>query len=373
MDTRHEYHRALGLSKATFERIEDEFVTRYYEGVEYRSLPDYQKRLEKGTVLLAGTVVRGFPKIPRTLVLEEGIPRYFAGEFAVEEKMNGYNVRVTRIDGDLYAFTRGGIVCPYTTWKVDADLDLDPFFDEYPGTTLCGEMVGPENPYTPHEHEEIESLAFRAFDVRDRESAESLPVTDRRAILDEFDVPQVPFFGMLTPSEAAEALPRIVDELDDAGREGIVMKTPHVTQQLKYTTSSANRGNLEFAFSLPFDYGQDFMFRRIIREAFQSVEWNESPEQARERARDLGEAILLSMTDTIEDVQAGKTIGERHAVRGDGEAIAALLEHFRDQGLQLEIEADESVEEGRLVRFVKRTQATKDKTDAYLDGMIVQE
>ena len=163
MDTRHEYHHALGLSKATFERIEDEFVTRYYEGVEYRSLPDYQKRLEKGTVLLGGTVVRGFPKIPRTLVLEAGIPRYFAGEFAVEEKMNGYNVRVTRIDGDLYAFTRGGIVCPYTTWKVGVDLDLGPFFDEYPGTALCGEMVGPENPYTPHEYEEIDSLAFRAF------------------------------------------------------------------------------------------------------------------------------------------------------------------------------------------------------------------
>lgn len=367
------YHRKLGLSRAAFERIEDEFSRRYFDGMEYRALSDYRKHLEKGTVLIADTVVRGFPKIPRTLVLEEGIPRYFAGEFAVEEKMNGYNVRVARIDGETYAFTRGGLVCPFTTWKVEADLDLDPFFDEYPGTMLCGEMVGPENPYTPHDYEGIDSLAFRAFDVRDRESGESLPVTDRRAILEEFDVPQVPFFGTLTPSEAVDELPRIVNELDDGGREGIVMKTPHVTQQLKYTTSSANQGNLEFAFSLPFDYGRDFMFRRIIREAFQSVEWSESPERARERARGMGEAILLSMIDTIEDVQDGRAIGERHAVRGDGEAIEALLEHFRDQGLQLEIEADESVEAGRLVRFVKRTQATRDKTDAYLDGMIVQE
>ena len=367
------YHRKLGLSKATFERIEDEFSKRYYDGTAYRSLPDYRKNLEKGTVLIADTVVRGFPKVPRTLVLEEGIPRYFGGEFAVEEKMNGYNVRVTRIGGEIYAFTRGGIVCPYTTWKVEADLDLDPFFDEYPGTMLCGEMVGPENPYTPHDYEGIDSLAFRAFDVRDRETGDSLPVSDRRAILDEFDVPQVPFFGLLTPSEAVDEVPRIVDDLDEAGREGIVMKTPHVTQQLKYTTSSANRGNLEFAFSLPFDYGQDFMFRRLIREAFQSVEWNESPDRARERAHALGEAILLPMVDTIENVRDGKTIGEPHTVRGEAEAIEALLEHFRDQGLQLEIETDESVEAGRLVRFVKKTQATKDKTDAYLDGMIVQE
>jgi putative ATP-dependent DNA ligase len=373
MDPEHEYHRSLGLSRAGFERIEDEFVKRYYEGVEYRSLPDYQRRLEKGTVLLRGTVVRGFPKIPRTLVLETGIPRYFAGEFAVEEKMNGYNVRVTRIDGDVYAFTRGGIVCPYTTWKVQSDLELDPFFDEYPGTMLCGEMVGPENPYTPHDYEGVDSLAFRAFDVRDRETGDSLPVTDRRAILEDHDVPQVPFFGLLTPSEAVEELPRIVDELDDEGREGIVMKTPHVTQQLKYTTSSANRGNLEFAFSLPFDYGQDFMFRRLIREAFQSIEWEESGEEARDRAHALGEAILLSMTDTIEDVRDGRPIGERHAVRGEDEAIEALLEHFRDQGLQLVIETDESVPDGRLVRFVKKTQSTNDKTEAYLDGTIVQE
>ncbi|MFQ3294586.1 MAG: putative ATP-dependent DNA ligase [Natrialbaceae archaeon] len=373
MDSRHEYHRALGLSKTTFDRIQDEFVNRYYEGTEYRSLPDYRKHLEKGTVLIAGMVVRGFPKIPRTLVIEEGIPRYFAGEFAVEEKMNGYNVRVTQIGNEVYAFTRGGIICPYTTWKVEADLDLEPFFEEYPGTMVCGEMAGPENPYTPHDYEDIDSLAFRAFDVRDRETGESIRVSDRRSILEEFDIPQVPFFGVFSPREAVEELPGIIDELDDAGREGIVMKTPHVTQQLKYTTSSANRGSLAFAFSLPFDYGQDFMFRRIIREAFQSAEWDESPQQARERAHALGEAILLSMTDTIEDVGNGATIGERHAVRGDGDAIAALLEHLRDQGLQLEIEADEAVDAGRFVRFVKRTQATKDKTEAYLDGTIVQE
>jgi len=367
------YHPALGLSKAAFERIQDEFDRRYFEGMEYWTLPDHRKNIEKGTVLVADTVVRGFPKVPRTLVLEEGIPRYFAGEFAVEEKMNGYNVRISRIDGDIYAFTRSGIVCPFTTWKVRTDLELDPFFEEYPGTMLCGEMVGPENPYTPHEYAEIDSLAFRAFDLRDRETGDSLPVTDRRAILEEFEIPQVPFFGLLTPSEAVDEVPDIIDDLDEDGREGIVMKTPQVTQQLKYTTSAANRGNLAFAFSLPFDYGQDFMFRRIIREAFQSIEWNESREEARERAQALGEAILLSMRDTIQDVQGGEIIGERHAVRGEDAAIEALLEHFRSVGLKVEIESDEWIDGDRRVAFVKKTQATQDKTDAYLDGMIVRE
>jgi len=79
------------------------------------------------------------------------------------------------------------------------------------------------------------------------------------------------------------------------------------------------------------------------------------------------------MIDTIEDVRAGETIGEPHTVRGDPDAVEALLEHCRDQGLQLEIEPDESVDAGRLVTGVKKTQATKDKTDAYLDGTIVRE
>ena len=87
---------------------------------------------------------------------------------------------------DILAFSRSGLVCPFTTRIVDRLVDLGPLFEAYPEAIVCGEMIGPENPYTAHDYADVDSLAFRTFDWRDR----------------------------------------IVRELDAEGREGVVMKTP---------------------------------------------------------------------------------------------------------------------------------------------------
>lgn len=370
-----EYHRLLGMGEAAFERLEEHLEEGRYEGLTYRHVPDYRRGVERGTTLIAGTVVRGFPKVARTLVLEEGIPRQFDGaeSIAVEEKLDGYNVRVARIEGDLLAFSRSGMVCPFTTAVLDRLVDLEDLFEAHPEATVCGEVIGPENPYTVHDYPEVGSLAFRAFDWRDRTSGDPLPVEERRERYDSFDVPQTPLLGTFPVDEAAPEVRGIVEALDAEDREGVVMKSPDGGTQLKYTTSAANRGDLAYAFSLPFDYGQAFMFRRLIREAFQSVEWDESDEAARDRAHDLGEAILLSMRDTVRTVADGGSVGERHTVRASPEAVDALLEHLRGQGLQLEIEADRREDGDRVVTFCKRTQSTNDKTRSYLDGRIVRE
>jgi putative ATP-dependent DNA ligase len=367
------YHETLSLSREQFEELLDYFEERTYGGRTYRYLPDYRRSLERGTVLVDGTVVRGFPKIPRTLVLETGVPRQFDDEVYVEEKLDGYNVRVVRLDGEVLAFTRSGIVCPFTTAKVQSLLELEAFFDDRPESMLCGEMVGPENPYTNHDYAGVDSLAFRAFDVRDRESGESLPVPERREVCAAYDVPQVPIHGSFDPAAGVEPVVEVIRDLDERGREGVVMKTRDVSNQLKYTTSATNVDDLAYAFSLPFDYGQPFMFRRIIREAFQSVEWDESDERARQRAHELGEAILLSMRETVSEIDDGGSVGEAHTVRGDSNAIAALFDHFRDMGLQLDVLSDREEDGERVVEFRKRTQKTNDKTRAYLDGKIVRE
>jgi putative ATP-dependent DNA ligase len=372
-----DYHEPLPVSAERFAELREYFETRSFRGREYEHLPDYRSDLNRGVVLIEDTVVDGFPKIPRTLVIETGVPRHFEEELAVEEKLDGFNVRVARVGDDSadepLAFTRSGIVCPFTTYQARELLPVAEFFADHPDLMLCGEMVGPENPYTDHEYADVDSLDFRVFDVRDRETGGSVPVRERRDLCADYDIPQVPFHGVFTPEEAVEELPGIVEELDAGGREGVVMKTLSVDQQLKYTTSAANQGNLEYAFSLPFDYGQAFMFRRLIREAFQSVEWDEDERARRERAHELGEAILCSMTDTIERIDGGATVGERHTVRAPPEIVDELFEHFRSMGLQLVIETDEREAGERVVTFKKKTQATNDKVRAYLDGQIVTE
>jgi len=368
-----EYHDQLGLSRERFVDLAEQFHDDSYHGRAYRRLPDYRRSVEKGTVLVAGTVVRGFPKIPRCLVLDEGIPQQFDREIAVEEKLNGYNVRVARIEGDILAFTRSGIVCPFTTHKVRTLVDCEQFFDQHPDRMLCGEMIGPETPYTTADCYDVDSIAFRAFDIQDRVSGASLPVEERRATCEDLGVPQVDLFGIYEPAEAVEATPEIVDGLDDRGREGIVMKTVDGSQQLKYTTSAANQGDLAYAFSLPFDYGRAFAFRRLIREGFQSVEFADSEAERRQRARGVGESLLVSMTDAIEAVGDGERLGERHTVRAEPRVVDALLEHLRDQGLSLDIERDRRVEGQRVVTFAKQVQRSTDKIDSYLDGTIVKE
>lgn len=365
------YHRRLGMGEEAFEQLAEHLQEREYEGREYRHVPGYRRGVERGTVLMEGTVVRGFPKVPRTLVLSEGVPRHFDGPLAVEEKLNGYNVRVVRHEGDVLAFSRSGMVCPFTTRILERLVDLEPIFEANPEAMVCGEMIGPENPYTAHDYPEVDSLSFRAFDWRDRESGEPLPVEERRDRYEEFDVPQTRLFGVYDREEAAGAVREIVTELDAEDREGVVMKAPDGGNELKYTASAANQGDLEFAFTYPFDYGQAFMFRRLIREAFQSVEWDESDAEARERAHELGESILLSMRETIETIDEGGRVDERHTVRADDETVEALLAHLRDQGLTVDVVADDHEDGDRVVTFDKRIQSTNDKTRSYLDGHIV--
>lgn len=164
----------------------------------------------------------------------------------------------------------------------------------------------------------------------------------------------------------------MIETLNAEGREGVVLQAVDGERQLKYTTSAANRGDLEYAFSLPFEYGQEFMFRRLLREAFQSVEFDDEAERA-ERIERLGEAVLGSTIDTIETVAAGETVDEVHTVRGAAEPIDALLEHFRNQGLEIAIDEDRREGGERFVTFRKRVQSTNDKIEGYLEGQIVRE
>jgi putative ATP-dependent DNA ligase len=186
-------------------------------------------------------------------------------------------------------------------------------------------------------------------------------------------VSTVPLLGVYDVEEAAEAVASHVDDLEARGREGVVMKAPDGGTELKYTTSAANRGDLAFAFSLPFDYGQEFMFRRLVREAFRAVEQDDDDEELAARATAVGESILQPMVDTIRTVEDGDLVGERHTVRGRAAVVDSLLAHLRDQRLELVVEEDRTEADERVVTFLKVTRSTTDRTRTYLDGHIVTE
>jgi len=270
--------------------------------------------IESGTLVIdKGNIhiIRGFPKIRRTLLLQPALKKHFPKEVAVEEKMNGYNVRIAQVDQQIIALTRGGYICPYTTRKATEILYLDDFFQENPEMVICGEMVGTLNPYVSHYYPEIGKLGFRIFDLREKQTNNPLTVMEKRNLLKEYGLEPVRLMGIFPVDEAPETIMEIVRDLGANNREGVVMKDPMMQlEPLKYTSSQAQASELEYALSYPFDLAQAFLFSRIIREGFQAYEMSESTDELSEIAFRIGESILYPMLETIKRVKKGEIAAE---------------------------------------------------------------
>lgn len=353
------------------EELFEHFEQRSVDGRTFYLLSDARHGVERGTVIVedADAVIRGYPSVPRVYVLKTGIPAFFDAEttVVVEEKLNGSNVRIADV-GEPLAFTRSGLVCPYTTARAREQLPLSAFFADHPDKMLCAELIGLEAPYTSHDYDDVETNSFRVFGIRDRESGDPLPVAERRERCEEHGFQQPRHFGRYGTDAAVGGVRDAIAALDSAGREGVVITAADGTEMVKYTTESQHHDELAYAFSSPFDYGQDFLFSRVVRDAFQAVEFDEDDDRLRERARDLGESILLPMVETIRDVDAGETVGERHVVRGEREAVEALLEHLGNQSVTLETEAVRREKGEHVVEFVKVSESTRDCIRNYLNG-----
>jgi putative ATP-dependent DNA ligase len=386
--------RLLGLEDTGLDDALEHFNDRSYDGHDYRALTDARHGMERGTVLVDDTAVRGFPSVPRILALDAGIRQFFADDerVAVEEKMDGFNVRIARIDawaeddgdgseggsgstaGPVVGFTRSGFVCPYTTSRVNALLDTEAFFDDHPDLMLCGEFVGPETPYTDHDYEGIDSHDFRVFDVREQVSGDPLAVKERRDLLDEYDLPQPSLFGIYDPDDATGDVWDAIDDLDEQGREGVMLKSTDGERLVKYTTHSKHVSELEYGFWLPFEVGRDYVFSRLIREGFMAAERGEAGERLEDRAHEIGEAILYPMVEAIRTVSDGEGVGEEHTVRGAEEELDALFDHLGSVGVNVEVEERYEGEEGRtVVGFTKVSEQVTDQIEAYLNGTTVNE
>ena len=339
-------------------------------GRECAALPDARHGLERGTAVVDGVVVRGYPSVPRALVLEPTVAEHFdADRVAVEEKLNGFNVRVVSPEeGEPLALIRGGYLCPYTTDRARDLLDLDALFRDRPRAMVCAELIGAETPYTTHDYEEVDSHAFRVFDVRDRVTGEPLAVGRRRSLCAAEGLPQPELFGVWPTAEATARVREAIDRLDERGREGVVLKSPDGSSMLKYTTEAHHHAELAYAARTPFERGRDFLHSRLVREAFQAYEFDEDDERLRERAHGIGESLLIPFVETIREVADGAAVGDEHVARGDPDRVDALLDHLRSFGVAVDVLAEETEDGERVVRFRKVAESTADRTAHYLGG-----
>jgi len=372
---------ALGLSKHAEKRLEEKNILRdafiphpfFSDLIEVLRFDKKFGEIEEGTVIAKTVkgvrVVRGFPKIRRALTLYPTLKEHFEKEVAVEEKMNGYNVRIARFGKNLYAMTRRGYICPYTTERCREKIELE-FFKDNPDLVLCCEAVGEESPFVPKKVYGISELEFFVFDIREMRTNNPLPIREKIRLCDEYGLKAAPLLEITDVRGAHEKIIEIVKNLGKEGREGVVIKDPNMKiDPLKYTTSEANSGDLSYAFRYFNEYGKDFMFSRIIREGFQSFEFKEDDKEFRERCFRLGFSILKSLKDSIIDVSEGREVREKMRLRfRDFEVMSLFIEHLRKTGVTFEVV--DVVKEGEyaILHVERIMRSTTDKIKSHLGG-----
>jgi len=326
--------------------------------------------VEAGTVIFDNNeIVHGYPKIRRAMMLEPAIKKHFSKELIAEEKMNGHNVRVVEVDGQMVALTRGGFICPYSTEVASRQIPQE-VFEDHPDLVLCGEMVGPNNPYVPKKIYPVEFMDFYLFDISSKGSRDLGGSQRTHRLAREYGIRDVPLLGRFEVSEASEKVRDIIKQLGHEGREGVVLKDPeNKVNPMKYTCSESNCVDLEFAFRYYNDYGQDFFFSRVVREGFQAAEWGDSENEFRERCLRLGQSLLGPMRETVEAKMNNVPIVQKVQIKvEDLQTARDFEEHLRRMGMRATFDWPEPCEDGYLVGITRVAMSTNDKTRSVIEG-----
>ncbi|MCS6997974.1 MAG: RNA ligase [Aquificaceae bacterium] len=264
-----------------------------FQGFEYLRFTDDFKDVPRGTVLYKDTVIWGYPHIGRIFQLSTGIREQFSAPFWVEEKVDGYNARVFSHEGQIYALTRGGYVCAFTTDRV-LDFVNPRFFEDNPHLVLCMEVAGPENPYVEESPPYVrEDVRFFLFDIMVKNRQDFLPYREKLKLIREYSLPSVENFGLFNLDQVEE-LKGILRRLNEEKREGVVLKEDSPKdKRVKYITSYANLNDIRVTSLNMLGLPPDYYTNRLLRLALFIEE--EGIEKDEGLYMELGEAFLSGL------------------------------------------------------------------------------
>jgi len=322
-------------------------IDQFKEILLVRLAQDY-KNYPRGTVFHEGGLIPGYPRIMRVLHLENGIKRYFKERFYIEEKVDGYNIRITVINGKPFAFTRGGFICPFTTNRIQDLINLN-YFDKYPGYIINGEIVGPGSPYNteiiPYISEDVIFFSFDLFDSRSRK----ISIEERYTIFEQFKIPQVRRWGPFSVSDV-DRIKEVVLELDGEGREGIVIKPISNGKQIKYVTLSSCLRDLQATSDLITELPAGFYMQRILRAIFFCHEFSIALNDR--YLLESAKALYLSPQKVLKEVEDGGNVRESFEVNmRNKDTIYELMEHLKRSGVNTKVLSIEKVDHFHRTKF----------------------
>ncbi|MCK8514964.1 RNA ligase [Methylonatrum kenyense] len=302
-----------------------------YEGFSYVRLLEPVRGYPRGSAVLPDkSVVPGYPSIGRIQSLEAGLPRQFRERFWAEEKIDGFNVRILRYEDTLYAFSRGGFVCPFSVDRVPEFLD-PAVFDAEPGLILCAEIAGPDTPYLEGSTPRVaQDVSLFVFDMMRLGLPGFLAQADKFTLLEKYALPAAPVHGQFGADDT-EALGRLILRLDAEGAEGLVLKTDDGRERAKYVTGGSCVGDIGVCAEQLLDLPPQYFTNRLTRLAIFLAEHPQSDSDAAARA--LGRAFLEGLGDAVAQSRGQGRVSHRYRCRFRSEHNARrFIQHLEATG-----------------------------------------
>ncbi|MCS7279712.1 MAG: RNA ligase [Thermodesulfobacteriaceae bacterium] len=303
-----------------------------------------------GTIFINNLLVPGYPHIPRIYFLKTGLSRYLSYPFYAEEKVEGYNVRLIRVEDEILAFTRRGYLCPFATDRwIDFLPTLPQFFEEYPHLTVCCEVAGPENPFVSESPSYIkEDVNFFVFDFMEMGTGKFVPISQKLKLIEKFNLNTPEIKGPFDPIKDYKKIKELILRYHYEKREGIVFKPESEGQRIKYVTPFSNVEDLRVVFPYLGEIDPHFVSLRLIRLVLNLAEFQEVKEEIYQT---IGPVLFEEVLSFLKDE---KPFQETFRVRFRKESsFLALLAHFRLAKITIEIKKTEWKDGYFWVEFTK--------------------
>ncbi|WP_019590147.1 MULTISPECIES: RNA ligase [unclassified Thioalkalivibrio] len=302
-----------------------------YAGLHYHRLLEAVDGHPRGSVVLpGGRVLPGYPSIARIQSLEAGLHRQFVAPFRAEEKIDGFNVRILREGDAVYAFSRGGFVCPFATDRVPDFVDTT-IFEAEPDLILCAEIAGPDTPYLEGSSAQVErDVELFVFDMMRRDRPGFLPHAEREALERAHRLPHAQRHGRFSPQDV-DALRELVLKLDARSVEGLVLKEEDGDRRAKYVTGRSCINDIRVCGNQLLDLPPEYFTHRLMRLAIFLTEHARTGDP--EIERELGRAFLEGVGDAVQSGRETGHVGHPYRCRFRARANAErFIQHMRATG-----------------------------------------
>jgi len=351
----------MELTKAqVLDAIKRGRAERLKEDIEYVRFREASGKVTRGTVVTRDRIIWGYEHIPRVFTLEKGITRNIkSGEVYIEEKIDGFNLRVAKVEGKILAFSRGGYIDAFATEKARG-MGLERFFSAHPEHVLCGEMVG-NTPYT--EPTDRFDVRLFVFDIDDGSGA-YLPCEERYSILKKYGIESVPQFGRYRLSDI-KGIRELALSINKAKKEGMVVKTPDRKSAIKYVTPNADIEDIEKCAPVMFDMPLGFYIQRVFRSGIFIRDFGL---ERKEYARRLGEAFYSGLLKGVDCVEDGRGAEEVFEVLIKDQKTWETIHRHMSKEVKLEVLFNRDEGGGKRIRFRKIYRKTTKRLHDALSG-----